>query len=91
MAATTLGNTEMTKENWLLGAPSPPSPLGPQRLLLPAQRCSREKPLPEAGGGQAAAGPREFTDDEPPDQLSLVSQSPRPQEGSGSARQSDLS
>ncbi|XP_015418334.1 PREDICTED: DNA oxidative demethylase ALKBH2 isoform X3 [Myotis davidii] len=28
-AATTSGNTEMTKENWLPGAPSPPSPLGP--------------------------------------------------------------
>lgn len=29
MAMTTLVSTEMTKENWLLGAPSPPSPLGP--------------------------------------------------------------
>ncbi|XP_045441595.1 DNA oxidative demethylase ALKBH2 isoform X2 [Pipistrellus kuhlii] len=28
-AATTSGNTEMTNESWLLGAPSPPSPLGP--------------------------------------------------------------
>ncbi|XP_036132825.1 DNA oxidative demethylase ALKBH2 isoform X2 [Molossus molossus] len=28
-AVTTSGSTAMTKENWLLGAPSPPSPLGP--------------------------------------------------------------
>ncbi|XP_008519153.1 DNA oxidative demethylase ALKBH2 isoform X2 [Equus przewalskii] len=29
MAETTLASTEMTRESWLLGAPSPPCPLGP--------------------------------------------------------------
>ena len=74
------------------GSPIASVSFGACRDFFFRHKDSRGKhPLPEAGGGQAPAGPWQLTHDEPPDQHSLVPQSPGPKEGSGSPGQPDIS
>lgn len=51
-----IGEHRMMRENWLPGSPHRLSPLGPADFFF-RHKDSRGSTLPEAGGGQAPAGP----------------------------------